>query len=227
MTAEANIDIDDFKSFALRHLPLGLLVADDLDEVAAKASVLRPNAGEVIYEVGKPVPGLCAICEGAVEILSPEGEKLSRLSAGDSFGERGLLGDGLAPNRAVAAEACLLFLVPAATFHHLLDRSSAFATFFERAKPVPADDVQRGLASTPVADLMTRNPITIDPERPVRDAASIMRDKDISCLPVVSDGILVGLLTSGDLVDRVLALDLGGDTPVSHAMTPAPFTLDP
>lgn len=227
MTTEATIDVDDFKGFVPRHLPLGLLVGDDLDEVAAKSSVVRHQTGEVICEVGDRLPGLFMIRRGAVDVLSPEGEMLSRLSRGESFGERGLLGDGLAPNRVIAAEACVLFVVPATTFRQLIDSVPAFAAFFERSKPAQVEDTPGGLASTPIADLMTRNPITIDPLQPVKDAAVTMREKDISCLPVVADGVLVGLLTSGDLVDRVLADDLGGDVPVSQAMTPAPFTLEP
>lgn len=227
MTTDAKADFTDFESFASRYLPLGLLVANDLGKVAAEAIMVGPKVGELIYEIGDQLQGLYVIRSGVVDIISPEGETLMHLATGDSFGERGLLQDGLAPNRAVAADDCQLILVPASTFKHLLDTAAAFAAFFERPPPMSMDDASGGLASTPIADLMASEPVTIGPEQPVKEAASIMRDRDISCLPVVSNGVLVGLLTSGDLVDRVLALGLDGDVPVKEAMTPDPFTLGP
>jgi CBS domain-containing protein len=220
-------DINEFQSFASRHLPFGLLGANELSEVAASATPVQRAAGDAIYEIGDRLQGLYVIRSGAVEIISPEGERLSQLAIGDSFGERGLLRDGLAPTRAVAVDDCLLFLVPALKFRQLLDGVPAFKAFFERARPALAQDAIRGLASTPIADLMTRNPITIEAERPVKEAACIMRDCDISCLPVLSGHALAGMVTTGDLVDRVLAADLGADMPVGNAMTRDPFTLGP
>lgn len=221
------VDTNSFQSFASRHLPLGLLAAEDLEGVAAVTRPIEISAGDSVYDVGERVEGLYIIRSGAVEIMSPEGEKVSGLAAGDAFGERGLLADGVAPNRAVAVDDCLLFLVPASRFQRLLDDLPAFAGFYKRTPPVNPGDAHGGLASMPIADLMTRDPVTIDVDDSVRRAAEIMRDRDVSCLPVTRDGKLAGILTSGDLVDRVLAADLAGDAPVKKAMTPDPFTLGP
>ena len=51
-----------------------------------------------------------------------------------------------------------------------------------------------------VAEIMTRTVITIDPERPAREAARIMLDHQIGALPVVAATDLVGILTESDLV---------------------------
>ena len=218
-------DAGDFQSFASRHLPLGLLAAEDLSKAAKAASAVQRAAGEAIYKIGDKLDGLYVVRSGAVEIVSPEGEKLSQLTVGDSFGERGLLRDGAAPNRAHAAEDCLLYLVPAATFQELLNTAPAFKAYFEPKPTTSINEAGSGLASTPIADLMTPDPVTIAADRPVREAAEIMRDRDISCLPVHENGELKGILTSGDLVDRVLALGLGNDVLVKYAMTKDPFTL--
>ncbi len=220
-------DVDDFRSFASRHLPLGLLAAEELEGVAKTVVAIRAAGGETIYDVAEELGGFYVIRSGVVEIVSPEGEKLSRLAVGDPFGERGLLRDGLAPNRATAAEDCLLYLVPAATFRQLLDRSPPFKSFFEPKPAAWTHESAGGLASTPLKDLMTVAPITIGPDHTVGEAAEIMRDADISCLPVVAGDRLRGILTSGDLVDRVLAPGLGNDVLVEKAMTADPFTLGP
>jgi predicted transcriptional regulator len=48
---------------------------------------------------------------------------------------------------------------------------------------------------------MSSPPITISPDRPLAEAATIMLDEGINRLPVVADdGRLVGLVSRGDLV---------------------------
>lgn len=49
------------------------------------------------------------------------------------------------------------------------------------------------------ADLMTRDPQVTAPDAPIESAARLMRDRKIGALPVVSDGILVGLITESDI----------------------------
>jgi CBS domain-containing protein len=49
-------------------------------------------------------------------------------------------------------------------------------------------------------EAMTSPPITIGPARSVADAAAIMLDENVSRLPVVDHGLLVGIVTRHDLV---------------------------
>lgn len=49
-------------------------------------------------------------------------------------------------------------------------------------------------------DIMTPDPVTIDRGQPVTEAARIMVDRHIGGLPVVENGVLVGLVTEGDLI---------------------------
>ena len=50
--------------------------------------------------------------------------------------------------------------------------------------------------------IMTRNPITVEPDILVEDAASIMLTKNISCLPVVSSsGKIKGILSLKDILN--------------------------
>lgn len=50
--------------------------------------------------------------------------------------------------------------------------------------------------------IMTRNPITVEPDILVEDAASIMLTKNISCLPVVSSsGKMEGILSLKDILN--------------------------
>jgi len=52
--------------------------------------------------------------------------------------------------------------------------------------------------------IMTRRPYTISPSAPIEEAALIMREKKIGCLPVVEGGKLVGILTETDILDAFI-----------------------
>jgi acetoin utilization protein AcuB len=50
-------------------------------------------------------------------------------------------------------------------------------------------------------DMMTKNPITVNPDTLVLDAQKIMKQKNIRRLPVVEKGKLVGIVTKHDLLE--------------------------
>lgn len=52
----------------------------------------------------------------------------------------------------------------------------------------------------PVRDVMERNPLTVAPGTPTMEAIEIMRRERISCLPVVQEDRLVGLVTERDFM---------------------------
>jgi CBS domain-containing protein/gamma-glutamylcysteine synthetase len=53
----------------------------------------------------------------------------------------------------------------------------------------------------PVSAIMYRDPVTVTPETPTLEAIALMRRKGISCLPVVKDEHLVGLVTEQHFMD--------------------------
>jgi CBS domain-containing protein/gamma-glutamylcysteine synthetase len=57
-----------------------------------------------------------------------------------------------------------------------------------------------------VKDIMERNPTSVSPETPTLEAIDLMRSQKVSCLPVVNDGKLVGIVSERDFMP--LAYDL-------------------
>ncbi len=55
-----------------------------------------------------------------------------------------------------------------------------------------------------VSQLMTRNPITVAPDTPLKKVLKIMLDHDIEHLPVVKERKLVGLITHSRLFKMIL-----------------------
>ena len=54
--------------------------------------------------------------------------------------------------------------------------------------------------STPLAEAMTADPVTVAPDTPIMSALSLMSRRRIRHLPVMSEGALVGFVSIGDLV---------------------------
>jgi len=55
------------------------------------------------------------------------------------------------------------------------------------------------LAKTKVSDVMKHKVITVSPDMPVEEAAMILLDRNIGCLPVLEQGSLVGIITDKDI----------------------------
>ena len=64
------------------------------------------------------------------------------------------------------------------------------------------DRLRKAFAST-ASDLMTEDPVTIDPDATVRDAARVISGKKHNRLPVVEHGRLVGVVTRLDVLDAL------------------------
>ncbi|MBF0145521.1 MAG: CBS domain-containing protein [Magnetococcales bacterium] len=58
------------------------------------------------------------------------------------------------------------------------------------------------------ADVMIRDVITVSPDMPVMALARFLTERKISGAPVLEDGYLVGIVTEGDLVDRIKKVHL-------------------
>ena len=87
------------------------------------------------------------------------------------------------------------------------DRDLRFATSSLSPRPFRPE--------SKVADVMNRDPKTADPMDPVEDAARIMREFKIGCLPVLDGDGLLGIITGIDLLDALLRLT-GVDKPSSR-----------
>ena len=57
-----------------------------------------------------------------------------------------------------------------------------------------------------VEEVMTAPVLTADPLDPVEEAAKVMRDRRIGCLPVVEGRELVGIITGIDLLDSLVMM---------------------
>ena len=72
-----------------------------------------------------------------------------------------------------------------------------------------------------------RRVYSIDAEKTVLEAARFMMEHSIGALPVLRDGLLVGIFSERDVMNRVVAAGrTPGTTKVSEVMTPNPRGVD-
>lgn len=86
----------------------------------------------------------------------------------------------------------------------ITDRDLRLATSALAPSPFPP--------GSKVSAVMCRTPLTADALDPIEDAARIMREQKIGCLPVTDDGQLIGIITGIDLLDALMRMT-GVDKP--------------
>ena len=214
----------------LEHLhPYDALPPEVLAEVKGTAEEVTFTKGQEIYGYGVALDGLYIITEGKVTVHDANDMTVSSLGPGNSFGERGLMRDGLAVTCARTEEDTQLVCLPADLFHKLRSDQPAFAKFFERgAKRRDESPAPLSLSQVHVESLMVKDPVSCRPDLDLRTASEIVTAKRISCLTVVEDEAkLIGIVTLRDLVGKALAKGLPPTASISQIMTPDPISLSP
>jgi CBS domain-containing protein len=206
--------------------PYDALAPEVLEEYTPLFEAWEIEKGFSVYDLGEKLPGLFLVYEGQIEVSDENDVVVSHLGIRNSFGERGLLRDGISVTSARADEHSILLVLPPIPFYKLIEDHEVARKFFARTrieKPRGND-----LATSRVETLMAHSPVTCPPDATVQDAAILMRDKGISSLCISAEGdALTGILTTRDLSGKVLAKALPVTTPISDVMTRNPVTLAP
>jgi acetoin utilization protein AcuB len=107
-------------------------------------------------------------------------------------------------------------------FRHLpvLENNKLVAIISDRdlrnAMPSSLLEVQSEIVEdTPVSAIMTRDVLTAHPLDFIEDAAKILYEKRIGCLPVISGSTLVGIITERDILHRMVEM-MGVSQPTSR-----------
>lgn len=225
------------QEFLRAHHPFDQLSEQILGAIVERLESRSASAGSTILEPGKRNDALWIIRNGAAEVHDAAGSLLARLGEGDSFGTRSLSRDGEVHARVSAIEDSTLLCLPAEDFNRLTGRHAQFRYFFG------ADSMKRlrgalqiqeqgesagfSLMTTPVLEMLTGGPITVDASASIHDAARKMTDHRVSSLLVVANDALVGIVTDRDLRSRVIASGIPYDNPVRDVMTDSPHTISP
>jgi CBS domain-containing protein len=78
-----------------------------------------------------------------------------------------------------------------------------------------------------INEVMTHDPITVEPDTPIAQVARRMKDDDTGAILVTENGNLAGIVTDRDIVVRAIAEGADPDTPIGNFMTRDPKTVTP
>jgi len=71
---------------------------------------------------------------------------------------------------------------------------------------IPPEEYNRVMEGTPLAKIMIRELVTIEPGESVYGAARLLFDRRIGCLPVVEGGELKGIVTTTDMLKLLIQM---------------------
>ncbi|KFE36676.1 DUF294 nucleotidyltransferase-like domain-containing protein [Thioclava atlantica] len=206
--------------------PYDNLPRNELERVASSFRRRELPEGSVVYSFREPLEGIYLIKSGSVEVTDRNGALVSILGPRNTFGERGLMRDGLAATTARTSSPTVLLELPAEAFRELSKTVPAFSRFFNRARSGEARN--HSIATMKISELFAQAPISCAPDTTVAEAARQMRDRRISSLGVTDpENRLLGIVTVRDLSNKVLAEGRAPETPVREVMTADPVSLPP
>ena len=230
-------------AFLQKHPPFQDLPEEAVNTLAEQVEISYYRAGRDILHFREKIDDLYVVRSGAVETFRRSGELYNRLGEGGIFGQLGLMMNHLVRFPVRALEDTLVYCIPASLFHDYCEKFDKFADYFEaednallrQAITTHADN--NDLITVKVKELISRELVTTSMHASIREAATQMTDNGVSALLITdpsqplpklngNEHKVVGIITDRDLRVRVLASDVGIDTPVSEVMTTDLVTLD-
>jgi CBS domain-containing protein len=225
--------------FLKRHPPFQELPEAQLITVAKSVDIAYFKAGSEILHFNAPLQALHLIRSGVVETFRRNGDLYNRLTEGGIFAEQGLLRGGKVRFPATALEDTLIYLIPEAVFQQLFDSNEFFADYVEvgdterRKSTRAAKQAEADLLSAQVSTLLQREPVCLNSNASVWQAAQTMTEHSVSCLLILHDdhhagltGTLAGIITDRDFRSRLVAPGLKSDIAVSQIMSTGLVTIE-
>jgi CBS domain-containing protein len=216
--------------------PFDHLSASERQNLIGDMTLEIYEPGEVIREQGSDVHRAIHIVEsGLVRLYDHNQNRLiTMVGEGSTFGSYGLLQGGILPYEAKAVEPTVCALLSAAHFQDLYKNDATFAAHFDEdlkqyVRTLDTEMDASGaflLFDTSLANILYRDPLTCGPEATVKEAAELMRDNEGDTVLIMEGGSAMGLVTEGDLVDRIIASGASPSTPVMELVERPPITLD-
>jgi CBS domain-containing protein len=220
---ERSSPVNDTARFLSRFPPFDTLERTELERVAEAVVERAVQPGvRVLVEDGPPGDALFVVRSGSMELLRND-RVVDVITQGEVFGHPTLL-TGLSPAFSVRCrEDAVVYVIPRAVALEILSSQHGVAFVAETLRERLSRTI-RSVRAAPevravhVSSLIRRPPVFVDPDAPISAAAKVMSEELVRAVLVLSPQGL-GIVTEGDLRDKVLAAGLAPDAPVSTIMT--------
>ena len=223
------IELLEIRDFLAQHAPFDVLPGETLDALPRKLIVRYLRRGSRFPPPDSETAYLYILRSGAIEVRDHEDQLREKLGEGDLYPhacQQEAAPGGLS---AVTTEDSLFYLLPCQALKALREDSVSFDRHFSHSlrerlghavgTVLGAGAQQLGALTTEVADLVGREPVTIDANSSIQAAAQLMTAERVSSVMVVKEGQLIGLVTDSDLRRRCLAAGVSTERPVRDIMT--------
>ena len=185
-----------------------------------------PAGGAVLVEDGDPAQGMYVVYTGGMDLVHAD-QLVDNLEPGESFGHPSLL-SGLAPAFSVIAhEDSTVLFIPRESALRILGHPAGaeFIASSLRDRLVRTGEAARALPDLSLmrlSSLVDREPLVLDPEASLRDAARAMTDEARTAALVRLPGGL-GSVTDADMREQGIAAGRSPDEPVSAVAQAEPL----
>ena len=235
--------IQNLRQQIMQRLPFSEMAPSEVDFFIESSCEVYYAPNEVILSPADGPPAfLYLIRQGRVsgKRTSPGlTEAAFELEAGELFSVSASLAARPVAATYTAIGDCFCLTLPAAAMQALVGRSKPFRDFINNRVWMLLEQSRQALRNnfaskalleqsleTRLGDLIRRAPLTTLEQTPLREALTVMYEKRIGSMLVVSDsGALLGILTRYDVLERVTLAGISLDTPISEVMTKGVKTL--
>jgi len=224
MSTEFN-DVSFAAEFLHTVQPFNSLASEDLQRLARKLEAVYYPQGKTIFS-SQPSPGLAIIRKGAARLLDEKHKFLDKRSEGELFGHEIYFHGEKKDYVAEAEEDCLLWHLNSEDFVELCQTYPLIGEYFSshlKSRLTAAIQVKHTI--TQVGDLLNRDPVLVDSDVSIREAAQVMSTENVSSILIVQNGDLCGIVTDKDLRSRVLVEGLESSLPIKTVMTVSPMSI--
>lgn len=209
--------------------PFDMLSDDVREEILTDVSVEYYQPGEVVLEQGTTMQkGLYIVESGVVRLMDIETQRLlDKCGEGEFFGSFNLIKGGALIYEAKAIEPTVCAVIKIDRFQRLLQDYEELEAFFQRdikryVRHIDKEMDVTGahlLFSRRLSQYPHRRIVTCSPDSTAAEAARLMRAEHVDSVVVQEKGRLVGILTDGDLRNRLVAEGRAPTEPVRQIMS--------
>ncbi|MHA6512404.1 DUF294 nucleotidyltransferase-like domain-containing protein [Tessaracoccus sp. Z1128] len=219
-------ELADITAFLAAREPWSLLPPGRIAAFAQRAEGRYVRRGTVVLAAGAAPTAMFLVRSGAVEILDAGGNLVDHDEQGACFGQSSIIEERPSRFTFTALEDTLLWAFAPDVVRELVAVPEVRRYLTESRLSDVTRQVPEGgpVLQMPVADMLTRSPVTIHSGATVGDAAQAMDEARVSAILVTEEERLVGILTDRDL-RRVVARAVPPSSPLAETMSTAPHTI--
>ena len=222
------IELVEIRDFIAQQHPFDLLTIDQLNEVIPKLEVRYMRRGQSFPPKNNRTSCLYLIRSGAVELRDSDNKLTGKLGEGDIYTAECQLMDFAGSSAHLAVEDSFIYQLPCDELKLLFEKSEDFRHYFEadlnqrlkKALRHDSDaDVSLASMTIDISEILKKEPITLDLNSSIQEAAAVMSEHRVSSIMLTEDGKLAGIVTDRDLRTRCVAKAMDVSLPVSDIMS--------